>query len=244
MRYCSQCGQPIEDHEEHVCPAQSNPNTPPTRESSSQASTVIRNMKDQASRSFDAKRMTNMMLHPIEARNIDAKQDWIYAVIALLLGAIGMSLWAYLVASSIFAFIMGPADLFSSVLNGGIEVPFSFFFKIFLMTLLIYAALFAALWITARLRGENKLSFVDLVVRLGTIQLPYGPGFILAGILSFISFQLSLIVIAIFAITSLIMSFLEVLDMANVARARRFQFTLIGISIYSVLFIILTKLFF
>lgn len=244
MRYCSQCGAPIADNEEHVCSAQPEQEATPVRESSSQAETVIRNMTDQAARSFDAKRMTNMMLHPIEARNINAKQDWIYAVIGLLLGAIGLSLWAYLVASNIFALLMGPQDIFSAVLNGGIEVPFSFFLKIFLLTLLIYAALFAGLWITARLQGDNKISITDLVVRLGTIQLPYGPGFIIAGILSFISFQLSLLLISILAITSLIMSFVEIVDMANVARAKRFQFTLIGISIYSVLVIVLSNLFF
>lgn len=180
---------------------------------------------------IETKRITSMIIHPLEARSISVRHDWSYTLIGILLGSIGFAAWAYLVAGH-----------FSSLLPDSPSVSLNYFIEAFLIVIVLYIAQFVSLWLSARLSGSKRLNALETIVWLGAMQMPYGIGFIIAGIVSFASFKISFILVTILSLTSMIVSFIEVHDLARITRSKRLPFTLFASAIFTIFAILFLTL--
>lgn len=253
MVVCNRCGKPINDNEPHQCSAGAG------AASSQQASSAAEASAQQVSaaaetashktpgstvpewaKSIDSKNILQLLKNPASARNL-AVSDWVYAVIAALVSALGFALFGYTLFGSLFASLLSPLSLLGG--SSSLTPPFSFFIQLFIYQIIGLAALFISIWFISRWKGSKPLDLKTTFVQLAAMQMPFGLGFVLAFLLAIIGFSsLSVAVAAFTWFVSVILVTTEAMEQTEVARPNRFLFITASMGAYFFLTYIVFKI--
>ncbi|EHQ62897.1 hypothetical protein PDENDC454_07630 [Paenibacillus dendritiformis C454] len=263
MKVCNRCGEPLQDHEVHTCrvhdgrPADEDPASSPDRRETAAAAEQpfpIRPAQEPvqppapgygspktSTPNIDMARVVRLMKEPQAASYMTTGADYWYGVIGAAASAIGFALFGYLFLNQFAKFLFGslPIGL------GSTAPPFSYFLQLMLLHLVALAALFGSLYFVNRWKGGRKLDAKTFFVQLAAMQMPYGPIYAIAGIITLLSFySLALSIAGLAWLVSIMMTIYESLEQAQVSRNNRFVYVLASLSGYFLLLLIMTKILF
>ncbi|WP_028546933.1 hypothetical protein [Paenibacillus taiwanensis] len=275
MNYCNHCGAKLEQGVAHACseiaasadishPASSQPfnlrkgpsetdgSNDTTNQSAQQAYAdhsqphqSMGKFAREATSTFETRTLITLIKQPTEAARLHPQRDWLYAAIGVLLSSLGFAVWAYIVSKHFFGLLFGASDILSLLDGGTPSIPFSFFIRILVIALLSIGTLIGALWLTLAFKGKERPELLPAFVRLGALQMPFGIGFLLAGLVSIISFtQLSFFMVGCLLMSSVVLTTSEMAEMGKVERSNRFAFVTVALGMHMVISLILFKLFF
>ncbi|BFH12202.1 hypothetical protein WJ0W_000458 [Paenibacillus melissococcoides] len=263
MKVCNRCGEPLREHEVHTCrvhdgrPPEEGPASSPDRRETAAAaeqSLSARHMQEPvqppapgygspktSAPKIDMARVIRLMKEPQAASFMTTGSDYWYGVIGAAVSAVGFALFGYLFLNQFVRVIFGslPFGLGSTVL------PFSYFLQLMFLHLVALAALFGSLYFVNRWKGGRELDAKTFFVQLAAMQMPYGPIYAVAGIITLLSFySLALSIAGLAWLVSVMMTIYESLEQAQVSRNNRFVYVLAGLSGYFLLLLIMTKILF
>ncbi|TDL51037.1 hypothetical protein E2R60_21095 [Paenibacillus dendritiformis] len=263
MKVCNRCGEPLQDHEVHTCrvhdgrPADEDPASSPDRRETAAAAEQpfpIRPAQEPvqppapgygspktSTPNIDMARVVRLMKEPQAVSYITTGADYWYGVIGAAVSAVGFALFGYLFLNQFAGFILGslPFGL------GSTALPFSYFLQLMLLHLVALAALFGSLYFVNGWKGGRKLDAKTFFVQLAAMQMPYGPIYAIAGIITLLSFySLALSIAGLAWLVSVMMTIYESLEQAQVSRNNRFVYVLASLSGYFLLLLIMTKILF
>ncbi|MCG7410532.1 hypothetical protein MH117_24350 [Paenibacillus sp. ACRRX] len=199
----------------------------------------------EATSAFETRTLLTLLKQPTEAARLHPQRDWLYAVIGILLSSLGFAVWAYIVSKHFFGFLFGPSDILSLLDRGAPSIPFSFFIRFLVIAILSIGALIGALWLTLSFKGKERPGLLPAFVRLGALQMPFSVGFLLAGLVSVISFtQLSFFMVGCLLLSSVVLTTTEMAELGKVERSNRFAFITIAMGMHMIISLILFKIFF
>ncbi|TVX97986.1 hypothetical protein [Cohnella terricola] len=231
----SQSNQPdLHKHENHeqaeiqaaassAVPAQPPQHTgsEPTREASSPLSEV------------KPQKLLELLKNPSEALKLQPQKDWIYGAIGAAAGVVGFFFWIWFFQEAIrgkYDFFAGFGNLFRySVMV--LATPG----KYLLLGVFSIALLVGTLGAVGNWQGARKRNWMEAVTFQGSTQLLFGAGWILSGVIAFLSLQLSMLLGVIILLISLLLLVSQATDLHEVSREKRFLFFVYSISIYLVL---------
>lgn len=181
----------------------------------------------------DGQKLLVLLKNPLESLKLQPATDWIYAAISSAVGVIGFFFFVWALREQTRTSTTNDLDgLFSGLANLARTVysPFYGVFgfaspgKMFLISIISIALIVGALTLVGNWIGGRKRSWLETATYLGGTQLLFGAGFIIAGIVAFISFELATVLgIAIIAL-SLIVLVLQALELHEISASRRFPF--------------------
>lgn len=246
MNVCTRCGKSINEHEFHQCSGENTAKQPSSNADefvqqvsaaaeSASFTTSHANHKTPGStvpewaKTIDKKNILQLLKNPASARTLTVS-DWIYAVIAALVSALGFALFGYTLFGSIFASLMSPLSFLSS---RSVTPPFSFFLQLFVYQLIILVVLFISIWLISRWKGSKPLDLKTTLIQLAAMQMPFGLGYLLAFLLALLSFGSLAVAVAAFTwFVSVIVATTESMEQAEIIRPNRFLFITASMGMY------------
>ncbi|GAC40699.1 hypothetical protein [Paenibacillus popilliae] len=263
MKVCNRCGELLQEHEVHTCrvndgrPGDEGPASSVERREAAAAAEQpfpIRPMQEPAQPSpppsgaprtsapnIDMARVVRLMKEPQEASDMTTGADDWYGVIGAAVSAVGFALFGYLFLNRFAMFLLGTL----SFGLGSTSLPFSYLLQFILLYLVALVALFGSLYFVSRWKGERKLDAKTFFVQLAAMQMPYGPIYTVAGIITMLSFHsLALAIAGLAWLVSVMLTIYESLEQAQVSRNNRFVYVLASLSGYFLLLLIMTKILF
>ncbi len=199
--------------------------------------TVIENGEPKAAGGLDFSFILGLMKNPMSALKLDPKKHFLYGLIGLGASFVGYIIWALFIAGS----MRGAISLFlapSSLLTGGASYA-SVMGRLIFIGIISNIALFGSIFLISMWKATDRQSIQSLLTKLGAVQYFAAAGFILAGLLSFMTFKLSL---AILLITLLTVLFLTLLAAVQMYKVKEKDIALYGVAIIAVYFIIMMVL--
>jgi hypothetical protein len=234
MLFCTMCGQELKEGEIHICANNSGAENKQGRNS------IGKDISALASQ-IDKNLILELLKNPLVGLRLDPAKDIKYGIIGLAASIIGFLIWAVLISAKIGNIVDGLFGGFG--IMGGSSLGSQFIGKLILIGILSIISLLVSVWAIGNWRGNRKIKWIEITTRIGGMQLSFGAGFVIAGILGLFSLLLSFLAIAIVLFTNLITTVLGGNELYEVENNHRFSFIALIASTYLILFYILFKIF-
>jgi hypothetical protein len=225
MKYCTQCGKSLQDGEEHVCGGDTvSPALPETAAASAGTASGL---------NLDVNVLKGLLLNPQTGMRLHPGKDFIYGILGIAASVIGFFLWGLALQKKVedsLNSVFGGFNLFGGF-NRSLNLG-KYFFGIGLVSVL---CLIGALWLIGQWKGSVKRNWREVVTCLGSMQLLWGAGFIIAAVLVFISYQLSFLLMSILLLSALILTVLAAQDLFRMKAEQRFYTVCASITVYVLL---------
>lgn len=181
----------------------------------------------------DGQKLLALLRNPSAAQKLQPQTEWIYGAIGAAAGVIGFVLWNWLFLEAVKA-KLGLFQAFGSLfITGvlGIASPGKFL----LLGLFSIALLIGSLTLVGNWQGARKRDWQEAVAYLGGTQLAFGAGWLVSGLLAFVSLQLSTLVGAFLLLVNLVLLVGQAEDAHEVGRERRFLYIVYSLAAYLLL---------
>ncbi|QGQ96137.1 hypothetical protein EHS13_15265 [Paenibacillus psychroresistens] len=235
MVFCTMCGQELKADEVHIC---ANNSGSATKRGGSSLGKDISALASQ----IDKNLVLELLKNPLVGLRLDPVKDIKYGIIGLAASIIGFIIWAVLISHKIGNIVNGLFGGFS-MLMGESSLGSQLIGKLILIGILSIISLMVSVWGIGNWRGNRKINWAEIITRIGSMQLSFGAGFLITGILGLFSLYLSFLAIAIVAFTNLIITVLGGNELYEVEKDHRFLFITLLTSTYLILFYILFRIF-
>jgi len=217
-----------EPAESQAAAASANPAAPSTAGSASPLAGV------------DAQKLLTLLKNPAASQSLQAQTEWIYGAIGAASGVIGFALWNWLFREAIkskFGIFDAIGNLMVTGLFGIGSTGKFLLFGLFSIALLIGSLMTIGNW-----QGARKLDWKEAVAKLGGTQLAFGAAWIVAGLLSFISLQLSTLLCAFLLLVNLVLLVSLAQDLHEVRRERKLLYIVYSLAAYLLLMYLVTAI--
>ncbi|WP_372632085.1 hypothetical protein [Cohnella sp.] len=181
----------------------------------------------------DGQKLLALLRNPSAAQKLKPQTEWIYGAIGAAAGVIGFVLWNWLFLEAVKA-KLGLFQAFGSLfITGvlGIASPGKFL----LLGLFSIALLIGSLTLVGNWQGARKRDWREAVADLGGTQLAFGAGWLVSGLLAFVSLQLSTLVGAFLLLVNLVLLVGQAEHAHEVGRERRFLYIVYSLAAYLLL---------
>jgi len=181
----------------------------------------------------DGQKLLALLRNPSAAQKLQPQTEWIYGAIGAAAGVIGFVLWNWLFLEAVKA-KLGLFQAFGSLfITGvlGIASPGKFL----LLGLFSIALLIGSLTLVGNWQGARKRDWREAVAHLGGTQLAFGAGWLVSGLLAFVSLQLSTLVGAFLLLVNLVLLVGQAEHAHEVGREHRFLYIVYSLAAYLLL---------
>ncbi len=218
-----------EPAESQTAAASANPAAPPTVGTTSPLAGV------------DAQKLLTLLRNPTASQSLQPQTEWIYGAIGAASGVIGFALWSWLFREA----IKSKLGIFDSI--GRLMMTGAFggdsTGKALLLGLFSIALLIGSLTLVGNWLGTRKLDWKEAVANLGGTQLAFGAAWLVTGLLSFISLQLSMLLCAFLLLVNLALLVGLAENLHEVRRERKFFFIVYSLAAYLLLMYLVSAIF-
>ncbi|WP_239618288.1 hypothetical protein [Cohnella mopanensis] len=187
---------------------------------------------------IDVQKLLALLKNPSSALKLQPLTEWIYGAIGAGVGVIGFFFWIWSIQEELKNDFFGAIGnlVFLSLL--GFTTPGKYLvIGIFSIALLVGSLTLVGNWI-----GGRKRSWMEAITFQGSTQLLFGAGWIVSGIVAFLSLQLSMLIGVILLLINLILAVTQAEDLHEVSRDRRFLYIVYSIAAYMFLLFLVYKI--
>ncbi|ANY65108.1 hypothetical protein BBD42_00405 [Paenibacillus sp. BIHB 4019] len=182
---------------------------------------------------IDMQVLLKLLKNPLEGLNLNPAKDLSYGIIGIVSAIIGFLLFGLLTGSAIQLFFgYGVSDL----LREGSGMSAALFGKILLLSLISTIAFLGSLWGISLWRATQRLTLRAFITSIGAMQLASGSGFLIAGVVSLISFKLGLFVMAAALLSTLGISLVGASVASQVTKEKLWSYIVLSVCAYLLLF--------
>ncbi|QJD83983.1 hypothetical protein [Cohnella herbarum] len=176
----------------------------------------------------DFQKLLELAKNPSSSLKLQPLTEWIYGAIGAVVGVLGFFIWIWAIQEEIKNELFGGLGnlVFLSLL--GFTTPG----KYLVIGIFSIALLVGSLTLIGNLLGAKKRSWMEAVTYQGSTQLLFGAGLIVAGLVAFVSLQLSMLLGVILLLINLLLVVTQAEDLHEVGRERRFLFIVYSIAAY------------
>ncbi|WP_338555156.1 hypothetical protein [Paenibacillus sp. KS-LC4] len=202
------------------------------------ASKLLQNMSGSV-KQMDWKILLRLLKNPLEGLNLNPAKHLSYGIIGIVCAIIGFLLFGLLTGSAISLFFgYGVTDL----LREGSGMSAALFGKILLLSLISTFAFLGSLWGISLWRATQRLTIRAFITSIGAMQLASGAGFLIAGVISLISFKLGSFVMAAALLSNLGISLIGASVASQVTKEKLWSYIAFSACAYLLLFGLLADL--
>ncbi|GGO06509.1 hypothetical protein [Saccharibacillus kuerlensis] len=249
MAFCTNCGRPLTEGENHVCEVQTpvQPSLQPSVQNSvpspmfehqsgqpAYSSNTGSNTKDYGTlvkgelAKFEKGTLLGLLKNPFSALHLRGESDLRYGLIGLLASLIGymMLAWSFKRNALYTVFELSGGGSRSDWRKGYAEFSdqFDVLSPIFVMGLVSLIALTAGAILLGNGMGTYRTSWKEGLAKIGSAQLVVGAGFLICALLMFVSLRLGFIALLIVLLTALALTLFVSAQLFHVAQARLLSF--------------------
>lgn len=182
---------------------------------------------------IDMQILLKLLKNPLEGLNLNPAKDLNYGIIGIVSAIIGFLLFGLLTGSAIPLFFgYGVSDL----LREGSSMSAALFGKILLLSLISTIAFLGSLWGISLWRATQRLTIRAFITSIGAMQLASGAGFLIAGVVSLISFKLGFFVMAAALLSTLGISLVGASVASQVTKEKLWSYIALSVCAYLLLF--------
>ncbi|SFE52174.1 hypothetical protein SAMN04487969_103193 [Paenibacillus algorifonticola] len=182
---------------------------------------------------IDTQILLKLLKNPLEGLNLNPAKDLSYGIIGIVSAIIGFLLFGLLTGSAIRLFFgYGASDL----LREGSGMSAALFGKILLLSLISIIAFLGSLWGISLWRATQRLTLSAFITSIGAMQLFAGAGFLIAGVVSLISFKLGFFVMAATLLSTLGISLVGASVASQVTKEKLWSYIVLSVCAYLLLF--------
>lgn len=182
---------------------------------------------------IDMQILLKLLKNPLEGLNLNPAKDLSYGIIGIVSAIIGFLLFGLLTGSAIPLFFgYGVSDL----LREGSGMSAALFGKILLLSLISTIAFLGSLWGISLWRATQRLTIRAFITSIGSMQLASGAGFLIAGVVSLISFKLGFFVMAAALLSTLGISLVGASVASQVTKEKLWSYIALSVCAYLLLF--------
>lgn len=188
----------------------------------------------------DGRRLLELLQNPAAALKLQPRKEWIYGAIGAAAGVIGFVVWIGLFQAAVrqaFNAFGGLGNLFLGGILGNVSPG-----RYLLISLLSLAILVGALTLIGNWRGARKRDWLEALSYYGGTQLLFGAVWVAAGLLAFLSLQLSTLIGAIALLINLLLLVGQAVDLHEVGPERKFLYIVYSVSAYALLLFLVLSL--
>ncbi|MFC4811867.1 hypothetical protein [Paenibacillus sp. GCM10023250] len=192
---------------------------------------------------MDYRRMLELLRNPQRAEELEPDRDWIYGAAGLAAARLGFLLWGWMVGTKLEAMLGGLFGGFAGLasMTGATDAIGSLLAgKLFRLALISLVSLFLALWLAGSWLGARRPPLRALLTVIGGSQYLFAASFVAAGLMAFAALRLSFFLLAVALLTALATNVAAGMELAGVARSRRFAFAGSAIAAYALLMALLS----
>jgi len=181
----------------------------------------------------EPQKLLELLKNPSAALKLQPEKDWVYGAIGAAAGVLGFFFWVWAFQEA----IKSKLDIFSGIGNLflygmlGLATPA----KYLILGIFSIALLAATLGAVGNWQGARKRNWMEAVAFQGSTQLLFGAGWLISGVIAFISLQLSMLLGAIVMLINLLLLVSQATELHEVGRDKRFMYFVYSISIYLLL---------
>ncbi|XID95671.1 hypothetical protein ACF3MZ_14620 [Paenibacillaceae bacterium WGS1546] len=187
----------------------------------------------------DGRRLLELLQNPAAALKLQPRKEWIYGAIGAAAGVIGFVVWIGLFQAALrqaFNAFGGLGNLFLGGVLGNVSG------RGLLISILSLAILVGALTLIGNWRGARKRDWLEALSYYGGTQLLFGAVWVAAGLLAFLSLQLSTLIGAIALLINLLLLVGQAVDLHEVGPERKFLYIVYSVSAYALLLFLVLSL--
>lgn len=196
------------------------------------------NNNNKPAAAVDIQLIIKLLKNPFEALKLDGKKDLLYGLIGMGASLVGYILLVLAVSSYLKGIFFNPL----AALTGAGSGTGVFIGKMILLGILSLLSLLFSLWLVSLWKGQESQSIQALITKLGAMQYLSGVGFIVAGILAFMTIKLALAIFLITLISTMIFSVQAAFQMYKVKEEFSALYIVSCVGAYFIVMLILTSL--
>ncbi|WP_256759925.1 hypothetical protein [Cohnella sp. WQ 127256] len=180
---------------------------------------------------IDVQKLLGLIKNPSSALQLQPLTEWIYGAIGAAVGVLGFFFWIWAAQEQLANDLFGNIGnlIFLSVISFALPGK-SLVIGIFSIALLV-----GSLTLIGNRLGARKRNWMEAVTYQGSTQLQFGVGWIVCGVVAFLSLQLSMLIGVILLLICLLVVVTQAEDLHEVSRERRFLFIVYSVAAYSFL---------
>jgi len=183
---------------------------------------------------IDVKRIVQLLQNPLSSLKLDGYTDILYGVLGILASLVGYLLLVAAVGKKISSL-----TYFGLFGLGG-----SLFGRMLLLALISNAALLGSIWLIGMWKGKKKLGFMPLITHFGALQYGAGALFLVAALVSWMSFGLMLMLLVAGLLIVFVLSIVAALEVYGVAKESFSHYIMLTTSAYVIITMLLTNVLF
>lgn len=195
---------------------------------------------------IDKNVLFSLLKNPTGGLKLNPEKDWIYGLIGIGASIIGLFLWALVVLQKIKGQINSAGSVLNEFFGGssmfGMTLRYVYAKQMLVTSFFALAILLAVLWLIGNWKGERKLAIKEYITYLGSMQGAAGVGFLLGAILSLVSLGLSYIVVAIVALSVILLTYMTSQDLFEIKADNRLLSVLLSSTLFVLLLSVVIKL--
>ncbi|OWA34002.1 hypothetical protein B9G55_16835 [Saccharibacillus sp. O16] len=223
MKFCTNCGSPVQEGEIHVCSQETVPAPVPTVVSSNpSASSSPRAALDKV----DKSQLLGLLKNPLSALQLRGEADLIYGLIGLAASLIGFLAWAWSLKRNLIHSLysaMGITQSWGSAYSEASE-QFAVIKPMLITGLASLVFLMVGAILFGRWLGQNKASWKESLTPLGAVQLVSGAGFLVSALMLFVSLKFGLTLFIVVMLATLLLTAYTALQFFRIPQHRVVQF--------------------
>ena len=226
MKFCTNCGSPIQEGEVHVCSQEAASTVPAP--SAQPIRTVPAPPRPDLS-SVDKSRLTELLKNPLSALQLRGETDMAYGLIGLAASILGFMAWAWSFKRNIIHTLYGMMGIGQSWESAYSEAneQFAVLKPMFMTGLASLVFLLVGAILFGKWLGQHKTSWKEGVTVLGAVQLVSGAGFLVSALMLFVSLKIGLVLFAVVLLATLALTAYASLQFFRVPQHRVLHFMLL-----------------
>lgn len=192
--------------------------------------------------SIDSQKLLVLLKNPTASLKLQPATEWIYGAAGAAAGVVGFFVWMWFYRLALEREIEG-------FFGGLVSIPLSAVFglmspgKFLLIGLFSIVLLVGSLTVIGNWQGARKRTWMEAVTYQGGTQLLFGVGWVVAGVVAFVSFSLSMLIGIAFLLLSLIVLVAQAADLHEISGERKFSFTAMSVGAYMILLYLVYSIF-
>ena len=187
---------------------------------------------------IDFQFILKLIKNPFEALKLDGKKDLLYGLIGIGASLVGYIVIVLALSSYLKGIFLNPL----AALAGAGSGTGAFIGKMILLGILSLLSLFLSLWLISLWKGQERHSIQDMITKLGAMQYLSGVGFLVAGIIAFMTIKLALAIFLIALISTMIISVQAAFQMYKVKEESSALYIVSSVGAYFIVMLVLTSI--